>query len=487
MTHRLATNPFNNIGAVSIRGGSPKVQDGIKPTHAWMVRAAAEMISQFSEHLPSMDIAFNLDDQPRVAVPWSNITSLRDRARPEGLSEQVLNGWSMNRASNWRSIEPADQTSETTFIDHAWHPIFDEYASQLCPPTSEARTQRIWDRSEVSLNCIRPHSLGQFPSDWHLATDICHQPDLATLHGFLLSPTAFKTSKELVPVFSQSTVYGFNDILYPSPWNYVEKVKYDPSKQFPDPEYQDKNNTLFWIGSTSEGVSSAGGWKGMARQRFSHLINNNTESKVSVLLPAEQPGTYSYEVVDGSAPVKDLRLNASVRIAEPIAHCDDCEIQDRELGTTSLVDFQSHWANRYLFDVDGAGFSGRFLPFLQSRSLPFKAGLFRQWFDTRLTAWLHFVPIDLRLHGVWSTLAYFAGVDGTVSRKDGILSWLQPRRKVNMEPHNLQGRWISEEGRKWAETVLRKEDMEVYFFRLLLEWGRLTDDYRDYLGFELKS
>jgi hypothetical protein len=31
--------------------------------------------------------------------------------------------------------------------------------------------------------------------------------------------------------------------------------------------------------------------------------------------------------------------------------------------------------------------------------------------------------------------------------------------------------------------VLRKEDMEIYFFRLLLEWGRLTDDRRDMIGF----
>jgi hypothetical protein len=42
---------------------------------------------------------------------------------------------------------------------------------------------------------------------------------------------------------------------------------------------------------------------------------------------------------------------------------------------------------------------------------------------------------------------------------------------------------IAEEGRKWANQVLRKEDMEIYFFRLLLEWARLTDDNRENLGF----
>jgi len=34
---------------------------------------------------------------------------------------------------------------------------------------------------------------------------------------------------------------------------------------------------------------------------------------------------------------------------------------------------------------------------------------------------------------------------------------------------------------------LRREDMEIYFFRLLLEWGRLTDDGRDEIGFDVDA
>lgn len=52
-----------------------------------------------------------------------------------------------------------------------------------------------------------------------------------------------------------------------------------------------------------------------------------------------------------------------------------------------------------------------------------------------------------------------------------------------MEPHHDEGERIAEQGREWAQKVLRKEDMEIYFFRLLLEWGRLTDDDRDTIGF----
>ncbi|KAL2002625.1 hypothetical protein VTN02DRAFT_6387 [Thermoascus thermophilus] len=478
LTHKLATNPFNDVGAISIRHGVPKVQEGIKPTHAWMVAGAAKMIEPFSQHLPDMDIAFNLNDEPRIAVPYESITLSRNIARSQSPApeDRVQNGWSVNRGSVWPSIEPADQTEETVFTDVAWRNIFDDPASLICPPSSRARTTRVWDRHNLCLSCVRPHSLGQFLSDWDLASDICHQPDLRFLHGFFISPASLKASQELVPLFSQSSVRGFSDILFPSPWNYIDKVKYEPSDEHPDPVYTDKENTLFWIGATSEGVSHDGGWKGMARQRFTHLMNNNTLNKVSVLVPSGEPGTYTYKILDGQAPSAELGLNTSVHIAEGIVRCGDCDTQERELRTVGKVDFQDHWRYRFLFDLDGAGFSGRFLPFLQSRSVPFKTALFRQWFDSRITAWRHFVPQDLRLHSVWSTLAYFAGI--SVKNEGG-------KTTVLMDPHTAEGLWIADQGRQWAAQALRKEDMEIYFFRLLLEWARLTDDRRDELGFKL--
>ncbi len=138
--------------------------------------------------------------------------------------------------------------------------------------------------------------------------------------------------------------------------------------------------------------------------------------------------------------------------------------------------------------MDGAGFSGRFLPFLQSRSLPFKSALFREWYDSRLTAWTHFVPLDLRWQGLWSTLAYFSGTGGASSASgasgtDGGNKKSKTSKYPPLKPHKEVGEKIAEEGRRWARKVLRKEDMEIYMFRLLLEWGRLTDDGREGIGF----
>ena len=213
---------------------------------------------------------------------------------------------------------------------------------------------------------------------------------------------------------------------------------------------------------------------GMTRQRFLSVTNdNNTTTPVLLPYPFAPRGRMTYTTV----PISDLQtsISANVHIVDTIARCGepDCTAQATHFSPLAKsIDFQSHWRHKYLLDLDGAGFSGRFLPFLQSGSLPFKAALFRQWFDDRLTPWLHFVPLDVRGHGLWASLMYFTGFEG----------WILGKR-VSVSAHEKEGKVIADAGREWADTVLRKTDMEVYMFRLLLEWGRITDDRRDELGY----
>lgn len=498
LTSQIASNPSNALAAVSVRGGIVHTQEDILPTHKWMVDGVAKMISSFSYFLPDMDIAVNLNDECRVAIPWEALEYLKSAGQPSIAPENVtsaINTWSFDRASTWPAVIKTEGGDSEDFDDRPFQRTFSRYGAPICPPGSDARNSLFWDRHSLCVSCAKPHTLGQFVSDWTLSGDICHQPDLGYLHGFFLSPSTFRVSQLPLPIFSQSKVQGFNDILYPSAWNYIDKVKYEPSETQPDLPYFDKESTLLWRGGTSEGVSTGGSWKGMTRQRLLHLVNNNTLNDVSVLLPSqEEPEMFKYYKLNGTEPHTKLNLQTDMHIGEKISRChgDDCGIQEEELGLAERLDFQDHWKYRFLFDMDGAGFSGRFLPFLQSRSLPFRTGLFRQWFDSRLTAWRHFVPVDIRLHGFWSTLAYFAGVEveqvvegkeGEEGEEEGEEG--EGERQTYFNAHDLEGTLIAEEGRMWAERVLRKEDMEIYFFRLLLEWGRLTDDRRDELGFTI--
>lgn len=193
--------------------------------------------------------------------------------------------------------------------------------------------------------------------------------------------------------------------------------------------------------------------------------------------------------MDGSRPPGDdlrrRRFDVNVSFVGPLRRCDesDCEAEadtfyghgsstpssssgGNDAPTPAPVAFDGHWPFRHLVDLDGAGFSGRFLPFLQSRSLVYRAALFRTWFEERVHPWRHYVPLDVRLgRGLWGVVDFFAGSDGQGQGAE-------------------LGRRIADEGSEWAGRALRREDMQVYMFRLLLEWGRLVDDRRELMGYQ---
>lgn len=472
LSRQVVSDPFNEVSEVVVRNGRADLGPDFLPTHRWMLDGVLDLIKEFSHLLPDMDLAFNLNDEPRVAVPHTALQRLRDAGSGDHVSQEVKPKWGKDRAKHW--LKPHDVEATRLFKDHSRTNTF-SIGSIACPATSYAQRAYMWDPSTLCTSCAAPHSHGVFLSNWSLAASPCHQPDLRNLHGFYLSPAAYKPSHQLLPIFSQSKVEGYADILYPSPWNYIDKVYYNASFDLP---FAEKENTLFWRGATSEGVSRGGTWKGMSRQRAVHLSNNLTTDIHSPTLPLllphpSLPGKYNYQTLPTN-PISALNLSLNISIVDGIARAwdNDGVAQDAEFGFAPPTSFQDHWRYRYLLDIDGAGYSGRFLPFLQSKSLPFRTGIFRAWWDGRLTAWRHFVPIDVRLHGLFSTLAYFMGAASPTETVEGIM-------RENMQA----GEEIAEAGRVWAEKVLRKEDMEIYMFRLLLEWGRLTDDARDEIGY----
>lgn len=471
------SNNWNYIGGLQIRKGKTTITPHMPETHRWMVEAMEQMIEPFAIHLPDMDIPFNVNDEPRSAVYWHEMQGRLDIGlNPNQLPARDNGDFQPDRS--WIPV-PQESIEETRYRDATFHKTFYSYGSVACHPNSRARTERYWDLRYSCAQCRADHTQGLFVANWTAAADPCHQPDLADSHGLHLSPSTFRGTNELMPVFSQSKTHGYHDILYPSPWNYIDKSVYKPTEQDPDFEFADKESTLFWRGTATDGMSVGNGvWRGMLRQRLVHMINNATDSDESlVLLPSSYP---SGSTIDGSGAYESsykyhsikpstLRehLSASFGVVDHIQRCawSDCEVQEREFrpDTHTQLDFQSHWRYKYLMDVDGAGFSGRFLPFLQSRSLPFKAGLAREWWDSRVTAWRHFVPVDVRFAELWSLLAYFAGYPEDASARD-------PADKTSrwvVRPHDDEARRIALEGRAWADKVLRKEDMEIYMFRLL--------------------
>ncbi|KAF2626426.1 glycosyltransferase family 90 protein [Macroventuria anomochaeta] len=470
----LATH--QGVGGVRIRDGSADALAGVPEEQKWVIDGATAMIMHFAEYLPDMDLAFNLGDEPRVAVPFDRLQNALSNPQRYPVPEpsRARLDFSIDRADRWPNIDNI-RTDPQFFEDARLKPSFQTYGSVACSPESRARKERHWNTGTFCPTCSMPHSMGAFVSNWSMAADPCHQPDIANLHGVYLSPSNLTGTHGIVPIFSQSRASGYVDIRYPSPWNYMGRSKYDFDEKYPDPPFQQKEDVFFWRASTEEGTSTTGTWKGMLRQRLVHYLNFNTTSRVPMLLPKGDHSDRLEYIMKRRSDVKRLlETKVDAQFTE-LNHCagQDCIDQSHEFKPTDAIDLRKHWRYRYLFDADGAGFSSHFLPFLQSNSVVLKTGIFREWYDGRLVAWKHFVPIDLRLHDLFSILAYFGGYG------------VEERNKRMMEGRAKDAEAIARQGKVWTEKVLRKEDMEVYMFRLLLEWGRLTDDKRTEIGFRM--
>jgi hypothetical protein len=473
-TTHLLEHPSLSFGGLIIEGGKVEVSPHIHGTHRWMMDVMKTMVEPFAQWLPDMQLAFNLDDECRVSVPFDLLNRYKEEAlesRARMASQVEFHGFSRVQDPPWPKDYLAEEKGEELwkrvspwFQNWSKSPIFYEWISSTCPPKSPVHSYHWWNRKSACPSCSSPHMTDGVVSNWTLSGDLCHQPDLAYLHGFLESPSALAATHTLFPVFSQSRMHNFADILYPNPWNFGDKVVYEDGKGIP---WHDKLNSLFWRGASSDGFAAHGAWQTFLRARFVHMAQRfNSAFGTSLLKSVSSTASASLD-----APSARNKINGAVSVNVTFVgnfnRCDerDCAAEHTTFyGSASAspppsTDFQEHWRHRHLMDLDGAAFSGRFLPFLKSASLPYRAALFRTWWEERVHPWRHFVPLDVRLTDLWRLVGYFGSVGDKEAER------------------------IAAEGSKWASEALRKEDMRVYMFRLLLEWGRIVDDRRGELGF----
>src|SRR5271170_6082290 len=111
-------------------------------------------------------------------------------------------------------------TRNTDFTDLSNQPVWD-FTITGCPPNSPARTPLLSGAHLQSVS-ISPHTITsalrstRYVTSYHDAANICFQPDLRFASGFFMSPASFKGTHLPIPIFSQSRVEPYNDILIPS-------------------------------------------------------------------------------------------------------------------------------------------------------------------------------------------------------------------------------------------------------------------------------
>ena len=124
------------------------------------------------------------------------------------------------------------------------------------------------------------------------------------------------------------------------------------------------------------------------------------------------------------------------------------DAQNREFDIAPFEDQQDLWKWKFLLDVDGMGLSDRFYLMMKSKSLVFKCAMFREWHNEWLWPWVHYVPLGLNGSDWFETVRFFA----------------------HEEIGHFLGERMANESYIWSNRVLRNEDLEVWMFRLLLEY-----------------
>ncbi|KAI4195739.1 MAG: hypothetical protein LQ350_007020 [Teloschistes chrysophthalmus] len=421
------------------------VRDGAVITAAggseWQQKSTVGMMESFVKYLPDMDLPFNIHDEPRVVVPSDDLNRLVATAEGKAMPISFTNPSPRNA---W-SPRPADvddgkrftEAKITRFNVFAHQPTW-THSRMSCPADSPARALDESKRDDASSFTFSELS---FISNHSAFSDICLSPSLQERFGFFDRPNAYKVIHDLFPIFSQSKISSYQDILYPSPWYWSNKVTYEERLDFP---WDNKKNQLFWRGSTTGGFSRDGGWRRQHRQIIIEKMNALDSTKVYDNQSDSDANTWKVREVQRDE-YKDM---FDVKFSH-VGQCDpgDCTAQKEYFEVVKPSKQHDAWAYKYLLDLDGNAFSGRFYAFLKSASMVYKMAIFREWHEEWLRAWVHYVPLSLQGDEYLESVRYFNEEDIGKS----------------------QAQRMAEQSREWAGQVLRKEDFEAWLFRLLLE------------------
>ncbi|TGJ81259.1 hypothetical protein E0Z10_g7504 [Xylaria hypoxylon] len=424
---------------INIRNHNATAQSDWFWTQIWL-----KMFKTIEHLLPDMDVALNAMDEPRLVVPWEEVAT------------------HMQKADHTRKLAPVDKVI-STFQD-----LPDPKVGYKKPTTRK----KHWEETKWAM----PHQYQGYVSNFSLSTEFCHQPDLQGLEGIFIHPLSTRSTQVLFPLFGGSKLATNNEILLPAPMYWNEEERFTGG-DYHGSEWEEKFGPLIWRGVATGGLNQESNWRGFQRHRFVAMNNGSklalAEAEIEPLVNFELPAA-SYDIMAS----KEKRLGEWISEWSDVGFtnlmCDPeyepkpedgaCPYTDGHFGVIDGVDLADQFTYKYLPDIDGNSFSGRYLGFLRSTGVPIKSTMWHEWHDSRLIAWKHFVPMDNRFADFYGIMEYFLGY-GKVRRG-----------------HDDAAKKIAMDGKAWAESVLRKEDMQIYVLRLLLEYARVSDERRERMG-----
>jgi len=430
--HQLAKDPDFHYGqqafTMNVKDGSLEVTGPFR--FSGRAEETKDLMDGFAHLLPDMHVTFTMHDGPGVVV------SGEAKARHIAAARA-------GRLLTEREYTDADDKADFP----GW--------TGACPPDSN------WRRSLAGWSLSKP-STHSFISDVEESSDPCKHPNLASQHGFFLWNGPHMGL--LYPLLTWAKTALHSDILVTPLEQYHMPVG-------PDPEWDDKrHNKLLWRGSnTGAAFNRESRWQSSQRCRLVQMTNEDQGER-----------TLQYCDKDGSLRAAEepvIELNArytDVSFSGHPSQCDEgdgtCEALTRVFDFKGNMDLEENNNYKYIFDVDGNGWSGRFHRLMLSNSAVLKSTIMPEWYQQRIMPWVHYIPVKVDYTDLYDILGFFIGGPEDESGHDAL------------------GKRIARQGQQWTKENWREVDMQAYLFRLFLEYGRLLNrseqeiDSEDYVS-----
>lgn len=463
---------------IRVRNGNTTFETD-NPHRPEYIQLWTALLAEMQEFLPDLDMVVNVMDETRVLVPWDEMAEhISKEQKSRGLFSADL---ATSEYTDYRQLDEAtgQKPYDVKWIKNKQNKYWD-YLVKACPPDSPARSVKSLDTFKSSIQGVYPteplpYTYQGFVQNWTLAKDPCQQPHLRGTHGTFVESLSMSTSPKLFPMFGGSKLPQNNELLVPGAMYLTKRVFYHGGDDHGGP-WETKRDALIWRGVASGGRNHADNWWHFQRHRWVQMMNGSTVARVAAGDAAAGP-TFTLDAANkynvkarqngGIGPWLDTFSDVGFVDLECFPQAQDaeghripsCPHTDPYYPIRESVDMKVMYDYKFLPDVDGNSFSGRWRGFLMSTSMPLKSTIYTEWHDDRLAPWVHFAPFDNSYMDIYAVMEYF------------------------LNGHDDAARRIAEEGKEWADRVLRREDMKLYVWRLLLEYARVVDPKRDRLAF----
>ncbi|KAK4053960.1 hypothetical protein OIO90_003797 [Microbotryomycetes sp. JL221] len=411
-----------------IRGGQLENHDRAK--------GVEKLMKRFVKYLPDQVLVYNGHDNARIAVAADERDRLETLARHGEYDTDE---------------EPPFEPKLRGQAPHWGMPVF-------CPPGSAIREPTFeygWASMEsTGLEMPEPEegSIGTLVDNFKGYMNICENPQYRHFHCtsswvYQHHPTAVLP---LITPGVQATLGDIHGLI-------IEQFDLDNQH---DPEWDERAFTsLQWRGQTSGPLwEKVVPWRSTQRARLHLLSHQESGSRKIVLTDGND--------VMRTEEVPNYRLNPlflDAGMVGPAVQCvkedGTCEEMERVFqGYDRRLSFDRASLYKYVLDVDGNSWSGRFRRLMMSNAAVVKATIFPEFWTDWIVPWLHFIPIQVDYSDMWDVMAFFrGGLQGEGA-------------------HDELGREIAEAGKEWVKLCFRWPDLEAYQYRLNLEYARLYND-----------